>query len=71
MGAALDDAAGLEDDDLVDPVQAVGLVGDQQRRAPGGDVEQVGGEGAARVWVEAGGWLVEEQHSRVERERAR
>jgi len=69
VGAALDDAAGLEDDDLVDPVQAVGLVGDQQRRAPGGDVEQVGGEGAARVRVEAGGWLVEDEQRRVREQR--
>ena len=69
MGAALDDAAGLEHDDLVDPVQAVGLVGDQQRRASGGDVEQVVRECAARVRVEAGGWLVEDEHRRIREQR--
>ena len=69
MSAALDDAAGLEHDDLVDPVQAVGLVGVEQRRASGGDVEQIGGEGTPRVRVEAGGGLVEDEHRRVREQR--
>jgi hypothetical protein len=65
VGAALDHPAGVEHHDLVHQVKAVGLVRDQQRAAPDGDLEQVGGEGVARVRVQVGGGLVEDEQRRV------
>jgi len=65
VGAALDHPAGVEHHDLVHPVEPVELVGDQQRAASGGDVEQVTGECRSRVRVEAGGRLVEDEQRRV------
>jgi hypothetical protein len=65
VGAALDYPPGFQDHDLVDMVEPVELVGDEQCASSGGDFQQVGCKGLARVRVEAGGRLVEDQQRRV------
>ena len=71
MGAARGHPARVEHHNLVGLVEPVGLVGDQQRAAPGGHLEQVGGEGAARGWLQVRGGLVEDEQRRVREQRPR
>ena len=70
VGAAFDDASLVEDDDLVDLVQARQAVGDEEGRAALGEGEQVGGEGVGGRGVEVLGRLVEDEDGEVGQEGA-
>jgi hypothetical protein len=70
VGATLDDAALVEDEDLVDPVQAGEPVGDQQRGLSGGRVEQVVEQCALGGWIEIGGRLIQHEQRPVGQEGA-
>src|ERR1700742_4705409 len=65
MSAALGDLALVQQDDLVDLLESLQLVGDEQGGAARGEQQQVGGEGHPRFRVQVGGRLTEEQHGRA------
>src|SRR3954454_6420179 len=62
MRAALDHSPVIEDDDLVDAVQAFEIMSDQQRRTTAGGGEQVRGERAPGVRIQVSRGLVQNQH---------
>jgi hypothetical protein len=65
MGAALDDPAGVQDDDLVDALQAGESVCHEQRGAPGRAGQQVRGQHARRRDVEVLDRFVQEHYRRI------
>ena len=70
VGALLEDLPVVEDHDVVDLVEPVGLVGDEQDRAVLCGLQQVGGERLAAGRVQVRGGLVEDQQRWVGQERA-
>ena len=62
MAAAPDDPTAAKDEDLVDLIEPVQIVGDEHDAASGGGGEKIPGEGAAAVRVQVSGWFVEYQH---------
>ncbi len=62
VAAPFDDVSLVEDDDLVNLVQAPEAVGDEQGRVALGELEKVGGEGVGRRRVEVLGRLVEDEN---------
>ena len=71
VGAALDDPALVEHDDLVGVAHGREPVGDRDRRAPLGQPLELGLDGRLGLRVERARRLVEDQHRRVAQDRPR
>ncbi len=62
MSTALRDLAVVQDDDLVEEIESLKLVGDKQGGPARGESEQIGGQGRARLGVQVRGRLVQDQY---------
>jgi hypothetical protein len=61
MASAFDDPSVSQHDYLVELIEPVAVVGDEQRRVPGGRGQDVPGQRAAGIGIQVGGRLVEYQ----------
>ena len=71
MAAAPDDLSLAQDDDLVDLIEPIHVMGDEQRCPPGRGGEEIPGERTSAVRVQVGGGFVEDQHRRIGEQGAR